>query len=71
MPGPKTLTAQYDHSVEQKALRDAGILGRGGGGMGHVLYAIDYAHLVMLARQREDAPRASSIAPDVPPWYER
>ena len=45
MPGPKTLTAQYDHSVEQKALRDAGILGRGGGGMGHVLYAIDYAHL--------------------------
>ena len=45
MPGPTTLQPTYDHDVEQKALRDAGILGRGGGGMGNVLYAIDYAHL--------------------------
>jgi len=44
MPGPTTLQPEYDHTVEEKALRDAGVLGRGGG-MGSVLYAIDYTHL--------------------------
>ena len=34
-----------DQVVEEKALRDAGLLGRGGGGMGNALYAIDYALL--------------------------
>ena len=44
MPAPETLQPVYDLAVEQKALREAGLLGRGGD-MGNALYAIDYAHL--------------------------
>ena len=44
MPAPSTLTVEIDLPIEQKALREHGLLGRGGG-MGNALYAIDFAHL--------------------------
>ena len=31
-----------DRAVEERALRESGLLGRGGGGMGNALYAISY-----------------------------
>ena len=38
------MAISIDLHVEQEALRDAGLLGRGGG-MGNALYAVDYVHL--------------------------
>ena len=52
MPGPVT-TTYFDRTLEQHAMRQHGLLGRGGG-MGNSLFAIDYDSLPTEARRTID-----------------
>lgn len=52
MPDPVVVT-YYDRSLEQHAMRQHGLLGRGGD-MGNMLYAIDYESLPFEARKTID-----------------